>query len=165
MPVEALPLFRPVTLRPHVQSFTVPAAAASQWREMLQRWAKLLATSGGLALKETEILPEFIRDVFGDVLGYTSPAAGGNRYTLSRETLVEVGGKYADAALGEFTPDAKRFVVAVEGKGHTDPLDRPYAGRKMSAVDQGYRYATRRHGGSSSPSWIGQVSLFMLTNT
>ncbi|HQX52795.1 MAG TPA: N-6 DNA methylase, partial [Planctomycetaceae bacterium] len=33
------------------------------------------------------------------------------------------------------------FVVALEGKGPTDPLDRPYSGRKMSAVDQGYRYA------------------------
>ena len=31
--------------------------------------------------------------------------------------------------------------MAVEGKGPKDPLDRPFAGRKMSAVDQGYRYA------------------------
>src|SRR4029077_3937204 len=28
-----------------------------------------------------------------------------------------------------------------EGKGPRDPLDRPFAGRRMSAVDQGYRYA------------------------
>ncbi len=89
MPVEALPLFRPDTLRPHVQSFTLPAAAASQWREMLQRWADLLATSGGLALKETEILPEFIRDVFGDVLGYTS----------SRGKLVRQDGGLAERLL------------------------------------------------------------------
>jgi hypothetical protein len=54
---------------------------------------------------------------------------------------VQVDGKYADAVLGEFRPGAERFVVAVEGKGPTDPLDRPYGGRKMSAVDQGYRYA------------------------
>jgi hypothetical protein len=32
-------------------------------------------------------------------------------------------------------------VIAVEGKGPKDPLDRPFAGRRMSAVDQGYRYA------------------------
>jgi hypothetical protein len=29
----------------------------------------------------------------------------------------------------------------LEGKGPRDPLDRPFAGRRMSAVDQGYRYA------------------------
>jgi hypothetical protein len=31
--------------------------------------------------------------------------------------------------------------VALEGKGPRDPLDRPFAGRRMSAVDQAYRYA------------------------
>ena len=31
--------------------------------------------------------------------------------------------------------------MALEGKGPRDPLDRPFAGRRMSAVDQGYRYA------------------------
>jgi len=33
-------------------------------------------------------------------------------------------------------------VVAVEGKGPRDPLDRPFGGRRLSAVEQGYRYAT-----------------------
>ena len=33
--------------------------------------------------------------------------------------------------LGEFN-GASRFVVAVEGKGPRDPLDRPFAGRRMS---------------------------------
>jgi hypothetical protein len=31
--------------------------------------------------------------------------------------------------------------VAIEGKGPRDPLDRPFAGRRLSAVDQAYRYA------------------------
>jgi hypothetical protein len=34
-----------------------------------------------------------------------------------------------------------KFVVALEGKGPKDPLDRPFAGRRMSASGQGYRYA------------------------
>ena len=54
---------------------------------------------------------------------------------------MQVDGKFADAVLGDFRPDSERFVVAVEGKGPKDPLDRPHAGRKMSAVHQGYRYA------------------------
>jgi hypothetical protein len=63
------------------------------------------------------------------------------RYTIQRETNVVVDGKYADAVLGEFEPEGARFVVAVEGKGPRDPLERPHAGRAMSAVDQAYRYA------------------------
>ena len=53
---------------------------------------------------------------------------------------VQVDGKFADAVLGEFN-GTPRYVVALEGKGPKDPLDRPFAGRRMSAVDQGYRYA------------------------
>ena len=33
------------------------------------------------------------------------------------------------------------FIAVLEGKGTRDPLDRPFAGRRMSAVDQAYRYA------------------------
>ena len=52
-------------------------------------------------------------------------------------------GKFADAALGRFSTadDGPEYVAAVEGKGPRDPLDRPFAGRKLSAVDQALRYA------------------------
>ena len=60
---------------------------------------------------------------------------------MSREKHVQVDGKFADAVLGDFGTGSERFIVAVEGKGPKDPLDRPFAGRRMSAVDQGYRYA------------------------
>ena len=42
--------------------------------------------------------------------------------------------------LGDFNGERK-IVVALEGKGSRDPLDRPFAGRQVSAVGQGYRYA------------------------
>jgi type I restriction-modification system DNA methylase subunit len=74
------------------------------------------------------------------LLGYTRPAHGHARYTISWEKHVEVDGKFADAVLGDFNGE-HRYVVALEGKGPRDPLDRPYAGRRMSAVDQGFRYA------------------------
>ncbi len=83
-------------------------------------------------MKETELLPDFLRDVFGELLGYTGPAAGGDLYTLKREALVQVDGKYADAALGRFGPGGSTVLVAVEGKGPRDPLDRPFGGRKRS---------------------------------
>ncbi len=57
---------------------------------------------------------------------------------------MEVDGKFADAVLGEFGTSAggsEKFLVAAGGRGRKDPLERPYGGRRMSAVDQGYRYA------------------------
>lgn len=51
-------------------------------------------------------------------------------------------GKFADAVLGIFGEGQKgKAIVAVEGKGPRDPLERPLAGRKKSAVEQGYGYA------------------------
>ena len=134
------PLFRPEALRPRLAGFHMPAAAVAA-RPKLAHWAKLLGSKQADGMKETELLPDFIRDVFGAVLGYTGPADGGDTYTLKREALVQVDGKYADAALGRFGPGASAFVVAVEGKGPKDPLDRPFAGRKLSAVQQGALYA------------------------
>jgi hypothetical protein len=110
-------------------------------REVLGRWAGLLASAQADTLKEQELLPDFLTDIFCGILGYTRAVDNAERYSFSREKFVEVDGKFADAVLGELRPSGSRFVVAVEGKGPKDPLDRPYAGRKMSAVDQGYRYA------------------------
>lgn len=110
-------------------------------REVLGRWASLLGSVQADTLKEQELLPDFLTDIFCGVLGYTRAVDNGERYTFSREKYVEVDGKFADAVLGDLRPSGSRFIVAVEGKGPKDPLDRPHAGRKMSAVDQGYRYA------------------------
>jgi len=52
-----------------------------------------------------------------------------------------VDGKVPDAVLGRFQKDKVQFIAVVEGKGARDRLDRPFAGRRMSAVDQAYRYA------------------------
>ncbi|HUY88700.1 MAG TPA: DNA methyltransferase [Pirellulales bacterium] len=139
MPVEAKPLFRPDVLRPYLSAFEPPAHVETV-RPKLRHWAELMASGRSDAFKEQEILPDFLTDFFCELLGYTRPADGGQRYTISRERHVEVDGKFADAVLGDFNGQ-NRPVVAVEGKGPKDPLDRPFAGRRMSAVDQAYRYA------------------------
>ena len=136
MPIDAKPLFRPEVIRPRLDGVTLPGD-----REPLNRWADLLASGKADKLKETELLGEFLGDVFLGLLGYVSAVGGGDRHTYAREQRVKVDGKFADAVLGDFRGDRSRYVAAVEGKGPKDPLERPHAGRKMSAVDQGYRYA------------------------
>ncbi len=140
MPVEAKPLFRPDVLRPHLATFTLPERAKAA-RPKLIKWAEMLASNRADAFKEQEILPDFLTDIFCELLGYTRAVDHKDRFTLSREKHVQVDGKFADAVLGDFRHASEQFTVAVEGKGPKDPLDRPFAGRKMSAVDQGYRYA------------------------
>jgi hypothetical protein len=103
--------------------------------------AELITSGRADTFKETALLPDFLTDIFCGLLGYTGPAATADAYTLSRERHVEVDGKVADAALGRFQKDKAQFVAVLEGKGARDPLDRPFAGRRMSAVDQAYRYA------------------------
>ena len=140
MPIEAKPLFRPDVLRTHLAGFELPAHVDA-FRPKLAHWADLLSSGKANTFKEQEILPDFLTDFFCELLGYTRPADGGPRYTISREKHVQVEGEFADAVLGDFGRGPDKFIVALEGKGPKDPLDRPFAGRRMSAVDQGYRYA------------------------
>lgn len=53
-----------------------------------------LESPKGQALKETELLPQFLADLFVGALGYSEPPAAG--YTLRREATVKVDGKFAD---------------------------------------------------------------------
>lgn len=138
MPADVKPLFRPDALRPKVKAFTPPPAAVAA-RPKLAEWVKLLDTPAGRSKKETELLPAFLTDVFVGVLGHTPPPAA--EYTFKREALVQADGKYADAGLGRFGGGKDRFVAVLEGKGPKDPLDIPFAGRKLSAVDQALKYA------------------------
>jgi len=141
MPAPAKPLFRPEALRPKLSQFTLPPFAVAA-RDKLARWAQLLARTKH-AMKETELLPDFITDVFGSLLGYLGPASGTDPYTIKREATIKVDGKFADGVVGRFSlGDGKpEHVAALEGKGPTDPLDRPFKSRKLSAVDQALRYA------------------------
>lgn len=140
MAVESKPLFHPEVIRQQVRSFKLPEQTEGL-RPKLQHWAELIASGRADDFKETDLFPDFLTDIFCNLLGYTRPAGPGDTFTLSREKHVEVDGKFADAVLGRFHKDKEQFIVALEGKGTRDPLDRPFSGRRMSAVDQAYRYA------------------------
>jgi len=140
MAVETKPLFHPEVIRQQLGAFTLPEAAEGA-QVKLQHWAALITSGKADAINEKALLPDFLTDFFLNLLGYTAPAGSRNFFTLSRETHIVVDGQVADAALGRFGGEHQEFIVAVEGKSTRDPLDRPFAGRKMSAVDQAYRYA------------------------
>ena len=139
MPAIDKPLFRPEAVRPHLVTFAPPPDAVAA-RPKLAAWADKLRSGTLDAVKETELLPGYFR-VFEAVLGYVGRPA--DSYTLRREALVKVDGKFADAGLGRFAADAAGFVAVLEGKGPRDPLDRPFAGRKRSAVEHSLNYAVQ----------------------
>ena len=135
MAVESKPLFHPEVIRQQLRHFVLPASVEDS-RPRLHHWANLIHSGQADKLKETDLLPDFLTDIFCTLLGYTRPAASPDRYTLSRETKVVVDGQQADAVLGRFLPHKQEHLVALEGKGTRDPLEIPFGGRKMSAVDQ-----------------------------
>jgi hypothetical protein len=88
-------------LRVHLGGFRLPAEVET-CRANLEHWAKLIASGRADAFKEQELLPDFLTDIFCNLLGYARPADGDQRYTISREKHVQVDGGFADAVLGEF---------------------------------------------------------------
>ena len=140
MAVETKPLFHQEVIRQQLRSFTLPESVEGSLPR-LRHWADFIQSGRADKFNETELLPEFISDIFISLLGYSGPAGSTDTFTLSRETHNEVDGRCADAALGIFGPEVNKFVVVIEGKSTRDPLDRPFAGRRMSAVDQAYLYA------------------------
>ena len=140
MPVDAKPLFRPDVLRSHLAQFAVAPARRLAAPETAALGKPVGLRQGRYASRSRSCCPTSSPISSAGCSATRGRPAAGPRYTISCEKHVEVDGKFADAVLGEFNGE-QRYVVAVEGKGPEDPLDRPFAGRKMSAVDQGYRYA------------------------
>jgi hypothetical protein len=142
MPTEPKPLFRVEALRPKLVGFGLPPGVGEA-RKKLGGWVNLLANKQAEAMKETELLPGFITDLFERLLGFAGPETGEATYTLKREALIKGNDKKADAALGRVAVggDQPRFIAVVEGKGPRDPLDWSFAGCPLSAVDQALRYA------------------------
>jgi len=99
MPIQAKPLFRADVLRPKPDAFKLPNVASAK-PQALKRWRDLIDSARIDKFKETEILPDFISEVFQAVLGFESPVQNPDRYTIRRENLIAVDGKRADAAFG-----------------------------------------------------------------
>jgi hypothetical protein len=76
MAVESKPLFHPEVMRQQVRAFVLPERVAA-WQPKLQHWADLIASGRADEFKESELLPDFLTDLFCGLLGYTGPARRG----------------------------------------------------------------------------------------
>ena len=71
MPIQAKPLFRADVLRPKLDAFKLPADFDKR-RAPLTRWRDLIESTKIDKFKETEILPDFLSELFQGILGFRS---------------------------------------------------------------------------------------------
>lgn len=104
--------------RAHLYGERLPAAHA-----VLAKWADL-ADRGALARKETALDADFLREIFGEALGYAPVTEGHETYQLDRQVAVPGAGT-ADGALGDFRVGERVSPSAViELKSADTDLDR-----------------------------------------
>ncbi len=149
------PLFHEKTLSKAMAGFAFPSDMDTR-RAVVARWITSLERGTLDVIKEVSLHGEFLRDIFGEVLGYRSVIQGeGEAWTLHAEAHISDGGGSADGALGFFTATESaskatrlkgRIVAPIELKGAVNNLDRPASGRTESAVEQGWRYANYTEG-------------------
>ena len=63
MPVERKPLFRAEILAPRAAALSL-GSEAEQARDVLRKWARLLGSARAEELTESELLPDFLTDIF-----------------------------------------------------------------------------------------------------
>ncbi|MBO1050325.1 MAG: N-6 DNA methylase [Dolichospermum sp. DEX182a] len=143
-------LFQKKTLKNALVNFKFPSDLEER-HKIMKKWIEALNSGTLNQVKEVSLHGDFLKDIFQDVLGYSSIIAGGGKlWEIHAEQTIADGGGSADAAVGFFTATENnkgkvklqgKVVAPIELKGTKDDLDRPAPGRKESAVDQGWRYA------------------------
>ncbi len=106
--------------------------------QIIQKWADL-EKAGRLARKETSLDADFLREVFGDALGYRPSSAAEDQWELERQFTVPGIGT-ADGALGYFsTGNPAKPVAVIELKGANTDLDTDRSNGR-TAVQQCWDY-------------------------
>ncbi|MFN9405947.1 MAG: Eco57I restriction-modification methylase domain-containing protein, partial [Dolichospermum sp.] len=143
-------LFQKKTLKNALGNFKFPSDL-EQRHQIIIKWVEALNSGTLNQVKEISLHGDFLKDIFQNVLGYSSIITGGGKvWEIHAEQTIADGGGSADAAVGFFTATENnkgkvklqgKVVAPIELKGTKDDLDRPASGRKESAIDQGWRYA------------------------
>lgn len=72
MAVESKPLFHPEVVRQYLNMFTLPESVAASLPK-LEQWADKISSGHADKLNEKELLPDFLTDIFINLLGYGGP--------------------------------------------------------------------------------------------
>lgn len=129
-------LFSPQRLK-NVYRILITEQIQRSW-DILRKWADLEMSGKLDSLNESAIEGDFIKEVFGEALGYDTFAKGKDRWDIQQK--VGLNGQTADAAIGRFSAGGERDLSAViELKGPETNLDRDrFQGR--TAVQQCWDY-------------------------
>jgi hypothetical protein len=111
---------------------------------IIQKWQDAFESGKLDYLTETQLDGEFLRDIFCEVLGYTS-AVGSNsqEWELTVKGKTDIDGTIPDATLGYFAVNKPNDVrIIIELKGANINLDKPQnrKGFKGSPIEQGFSY-------------------------
>ena len=121
------------------QHETTPIPRLKERALAIQRWLDAIDRT---TASETSLEPQFVAQIFCEVLGYVLYPAS-ERATLYSKPKSNLTGiiQVPDATLGEFTDLDTRFVVAVELKAPAVDLDTPQPSHNnKTPVEQGFFY-------------------------
>jgi len=138
-------LFAPNAVRSAVRSDnSVPLESAAV--ERLRRWQGLLASDvSRVRLNEESYKAEFLKDVFGMLLGFQD-VGGSDIYNMRREVSGPEDNRTADAVLGVLGAvevEQVRAVVEVKAPGINLDARQSSRGDRLSPVDQCFLYASQ----------------------
>ena len=142
MPAVEKPLFRPDALRPKLPGFTLPSGRRCTPPEARRSGPSKLKAGQARQAQGNRTAARVPRPTCSGAARLRRPAdrtrtpssgKRSSRWTASSPTPRSAGSARS----------ATTFVAVLEGKGPRDPLDRPFAGRKRSAVEQALEYAVQ----------------------
>lgn len=120
-------------------------------KEMIAEWIEGLKTGRIAATKETAIQADFLNKFFGEVLGFVYQKDK-EVWHLEKEQTTQVGGKYADGALGFFRLAGGKIHsdirAVIELKDANTDLDRPQNRKddRRTPVEQAFSYVPKSGG-------------------
>ncbi|GAB1371552.1 hypothetical protein MASR1M45_16140 [Candidatus Kapaibacterium sp.] len=90
--------------------------------ELVKKWIGFVNSVSFYKSKETELQGDFLFDIFGRVLGYSSKSINPIEWNLNQEQ-VTTGGKFADGSLGYYSAEGEIIRVVIELKDANTNLD------------------------------------------
>jgi hypothetical protein len=119
----------------------------SEKKEIVKNWAEMLSVGRVSSEKEETLRPQFINDIFGEILGYNH--GNSSFYMLRLEQKSSIDATKADAALGFFRLIENEIIpevhAVIEIKDFDHDLDKRQnrVTTKSTPIEQAFSYASK----------------------